>query len=105
MSSSSKVINREKAVKPPPKSYAQIAAVNAAQNSLEKAWTEVTSSNRKRKGTSSNLSKVESEKRQVIFWKVWEFRCHAQLKIDFLHSLEVSNLIKILSIIYPDKLT
>lgn len=44
MPSSSKVISGGKAVKPPPKSYAQIAAANTAQNPLEKAWTEITSS-------------------------------------------------------------
>lgn len=45
MSSSLKVINGRKIVKPPSKSYAQITVANAAQNLLEKAWTEVINSN------------------------------------------------------------
>ena len=69
MSSSLKVINGRKAVKPPLKSYAQIVVANAAQNPLEKAWTEVKSSSCKWKGTSSNILKVEPKKSLVIFWK------------------------------------
>ena len=83
MPSSSKVINGGKTVKPPPKNYAQIAAANAAQKLLEKAWTEVTSSNRKQKGTSSNVPKVEPEKRGVIFWKevIFSHRSEADLML------------------------
>lgn len=67
--SSLKIINGKKAIKPSFKSYAQITAANVVQNPLEKAWTEVTSSNYKQKGILSNIPKIESEKRQVIFWK------------------------------------
>lgn len=90
MPSSSKVINGGKAVKPPPKSYAQIAAANAAQNPSEKAWTEVTSSSRKRKGTSSNVPKVEPEKRRVIFRKEATFpqRSEADLMLVLNESLQ-----------------
>lgn len=90
MPSSSKVINGGKAVKPSPKSFAQIAAAKTAQNPSEKAWTEVTSSSRKRKGTSSNVPKVGPEKRRVIFQKEATFpqKSEADLMLVLNESLQ-----------------
>ena len=62
--SSSKSTEGEKATSTPPKSYAQIAAI---KDTSEKAWIEVTSSNRKRKSNPSDLPKLEPEKRRMIF--------------------------------------
>lgn len=57
------VINRGKVVKPPLKSYAQIMAINAAQNPLKNVDIKVISSIHKQKGILSNMLKVEPEKR------------------------------------------
>ncbi len=67
--SSSKVTNGVRSTKPAPKSYAQVAASNATQSTLDKSWTEVTSGNRKRKGNATSSPKVEPKKRRVIFRK------------------------------------
>lgn len=57
------VINRGKVVKPSLKSYAQIMAINAAQNPLKNVDIKVISSIHKQKGILSNMLKVEPEKR------------------------------------------
>ena len=51
---------------PPRRSYAQMAA-GLAKNTTEKAWTEVTSSGRRRKVTTPSMPKFKLEKRRVIF--------------------------------------
>ena len=65
--SSSKQTEGKKMADPPRRSYAQMAVSNSAKNTTEKAWTEVTSSSRRRKVTTPVMPKVEPEKRRVIF--------------------------------------
>ena len=59
--------------KPGPKSYAQIAVLNATQSTSNNSWTEVIDNNRKRKGNTASSPKVDPEKRRLIF------RRHANL--------------------------
>ena len=51
-----------KTASPIRKSYAQIAASSSARGATEKAWTEVTVGNRKRKITTSSPPKLEPER-------------------------------------------
>lgn len=44
-----------------------MATLRPAKITTEKAWTEVTGNSRRRKATSPNPSKIELEKRRVIF--------------------------------------
>ncbi len=62
-----KLTKEKNTANPRQKSYAQIAALSSANDSTRNAWTQVTSSNQRRKTTSPNSPKVELEKRRVIF--------------------------------------
>lgn len=64
---STKPTEERKTTDPHQKSYAPIAASSSAKKTSEKAWTEVTSSNRRRKIATLSPPKVEPEKRRVIF--------------------------------------
>ena len=56
-----------KLIKPAPKTYAQIAALNTTQSASRKSWTEVRYSSKKGKNNSSTSGKIEPEKRRIIF--------------------------------------
>ena len=64
-----KAISGIKSAKPAPISYAQVAASNITQSTLNNSWTKVTSGNRKRKGKTASPPKVEPEKKRLIFRK------------------------------------
>ena len=62
-----RAISGIKSAKPATISYAQVAASNVTQSRSNNSWTEVTSSNRKRKSNAASPPKVEPEKRRFIF--------------------------------------
>ena len=64
-----KAISGIKSAKPAPISYAQVAASNVTQSTSNNSWTEITSSNRKRKDNAASPPKVEPEKKRLIFRK------------------------------------
>ena len=59
-------IKEVKTTKPVQKSYAQIAASSPTRGT-KKSWIEVIGKNQKRKNTTPNSPKLESEKRRIIF--------------------------------------
>ena len=67
ISPNTKLPKRIELVNPFYKSYAQIAALNLPKITIEKAWTEVTSSSYKQKAIIPNIPMVEPKKQKIIF--------------------------------------
>ena len=65
--SSSKIVSVINSTKLGPKSYAQIAALNATQSISNNSWTENIGNNHNRKSNTASSPKVDPEKRRLIF--------------------------------------